>query len=165
MKDPPLDGKSCAHISSALSTRHQAIHRSVFPLCFISELTSRDPGYLEDQLEDIVRNIEAASAGLLDQVEGLSELEGLGLVTVDLDLDEQIVSCYIFAIDRLLVFSPGFPLPWRSSLAFRSNKTYNNKSSHLDQDSAVAKAGHRVDGVGLVLDILERKVLYRCSVQ
>lgn len=153
----------CTHLVGTFNapSGHQAIHRPVFPLCFHSELTSRDPGYLEDQLEDIVRNIEAASAGLLDQVEGLSELEGLGLVTVDLDLDEQIVSCYIFAIDRLLVFSPVFPLP---CLVFRSNKTYNNKPSHLDQDSAVAKAGHRVDGVGLVLDILERKVLYRCNV-
>lgn len=48
-----------------------------------------------------MRNVEAASAGLLDQVEGLSELEGLGLVTVDLNLNEQIVSWYTLATDRL----------------------------------------------------------------
>lgn len=33
--------------------------------------------------------------------------------------------------------------------------TYNNETSDLDEDTAVAKARHGVDGVGLMLDVLE----------
>lgn len=57
-------------------------------------MRSRDTarvGYLEDQLEDVVRNEVAAAAGLLDQVEGLGELEGLVLVAVDLKHGGEVV--------------------------------------------------------------------------
>lgn len=44
----------------------------------------REVGYLEDELEDVVRDVEAAGAGLLEQVECLRKLEGLLCVAVDL---------------------------------------------------------------------------------
>lgn len=85
-----------------LPSGHQSLCLS---LCSISEWISRKPGYLEDQLEDIVRNVEAASAGLLDQVEGLGKLEGLGLVTVNLEFERaHCQSLYIPARGGMLVF-------------------------------------------------------------
>lgn len=109
-----------------------------------------------------MRNVEAAGAGLLDQVESLGKFEGLGFVTVNLNLNAQLCQLYILAKTGrfrqiILLGKASFRCSWRALRL--SGKTYDDKTGDLDEDAAVAEAGHGIDGVGLMLDILEGKVL------
>lgn len=66
-------------------------------------------GYLEDQLENVVRDVEAAGAGLLQQVECLGELEGLLLVAVN--LRERWTSAILSLLDPRPIPSPARYVP------------------------------------------------------
>lgn len=84
----------CFCSSTATLGRSNSI--ALFYLFFLFNFQSNNIG-LENELEDIVRNVEAAGARLLDQVEGLRKLEGLLCVTVDL------LFCFLKLAYRLLL--------------------------------------------------------------